>query len=392
MGGEKHMRLASSIAFRFLKSGKGQTILIAVGIAIGVSVQIFIGLLISGLQASLIDKTIGRSPQITITSQDDTKQIQDAGSLAAKLEASKEDIGNITEAADGSAFLSYSDTTAPILLRGFDLQKSDGIYRFSEALYEGTLPLSDNEVMIGKDLAEKWGLSAGDTVSAALPAGKTADFVVSGFYDLKVSAVNSSWVITTLSASQQFFGYGQGITSVGMKVKDAFSADTVASALGKDLSDSSLKVTDWKSQNEQLLSGLNGQSISSYMIQVFVLISVVLGIASVLAITVMQKSRQVGILKAMGLTDRTSSLVFLFQGLYLGILGAVIGVLFGVGLCVMFVAFAKNTDGTPVVPLTLNYSFIFFSAGIAVAASVLASLIPARKSSKLNPIEVIRNG
>ena len=62
--------------------------------------------------------------------------------------------------------------------------------------------------MIGKNLAEKWGLSAGDTVSAALPTGKTADFVVSGFYDLKVSAVNSSWVITTLAASQQFFDYG----------------------------------------------------------------------------------------------------------------------------------------------------------------------------------------
>jgi lipoprotein-releasing system permease protein len=386
------MKLASSIAFRFLKSGKGQTVLIAVGIAIGVAVQIFIGLLISGLQASLIDKTIGRSPQITITSVDDTKQIGDAESIVAKLEASKENISDITVAADGSAFLSFSDKSAPILLRGLDLAKSDGIYRFSEAVYEGSMPLKDNEVMIGKDLAQKWGVKVGDNISATLPSGEKAAFIVSGLYDLKVAAVNSSWVITTTAASQKFFGYGQGVTSIAMKVKDAFSADTVAKALGTQISDSSLQVVDWKSQNEQLLSGLNGQSISSIMIQVFVLVSVVLGIASVLAITVMQKSRQVGILKAMGLTDRTSSLVFLFQGLFLGIMGAIIGVIFGVGLCYMFATFAKGADGTPVVPVTINAAFIAFSAGIAIAASILASLIPAGKSSKLNPIEVIRNG
>jgi lipoprotein-releasing system permease protein len=128
------------------------------------------------------------------------------------------------------------------------------------------------------------------------------------------------------------------------------------------------------------------------MIQVFVLVSVVLGIASVLAITVMQKSKQVGILKAMGITDRISSLVFLFQGLFLGLLGAVLGVLLGVGLCVMFVTFARNPDGTALIAISVDYGFIALSAGIAVLAAIVASLIPARKSSQLNPIEVIRNG
>jgi len=246
---------------------------------------------------------------------------------------------------------SDSEKTAPILLRGLDLKKDDGIYRFSEALYEGSIPERDSEAMIGKNLAEKWGVSAGDRVSVVLPSGSTTEFVISGIYDLKVAAVNLSWVVTTLASLQDFFGYGEGVTSVGMKLPDPFTADTAAASLALKLSDTSLTITDWKSQNEQLLSGLNGQSVSSIMIQVFVLISVILGIASVLAITVMQKSRQVGILKAMGLID-----------------------------------------GAPVVAITIDYSFIAFSALIAVAASVLASLIPARKSSKLNPIEVIRNG
>jgi lipoprotein-releasing system permease protein len=386
------MRLASSIAFRFLKSGKGQTILIAVGIAIGVSVQIFIGLLITGLQTSLVDKTIGRSPQITITMKNENETIQNVDAVLAQIQSSGQIVNDLTVSADGSAFLSYGDTSAPILLRGIDLSESDGIYRFAEALYEGSLPILDSEVILGKDLAEKWDVTVGDTVSATLPSGQTQEYQISGLYDLKVAAVNSSWVITTLGAAQTFFAYGDGVTSIGMKVKDPFAADVIAGKLTDYISDSSIQVTDWKSQNEQLLSGLNGQSISSYMIQVFVLVSVVLGIASVLAITVMQKSRQVGILKAMGLTDRTARFVFLFQGLYLGILGAILGVIFGVGLCLMFLSFAKSPDGTPVVPIVIDTAFVVYSALIAVVSAIGASFIPAQKSSKLNPIEVIRNG
>lgn len=386
------MRLACSIAIRFLKSGKGQTILIALGIAIGVSVQIFIGLLITGLQQSLIDKTIGRSPQITVTAKEDGKTIPDAAALAAKIQGYGDEIVAAEPSSDGSAFLSFSDKTDPILFRGMDLAASDQILRIGEGIYEGRLPHADDEIIVGKDLAEKLALSSGDTVKIAIPYGTEKEYKVSGLYDLKVASINSSWIIGTLSATQAFFDYGSGVTSIGIKVKTPFEADNTATKLSSYIGDGNLTFTDWKTQNEQLLSGLNGQSISSIMIQVFVLVSVVLGIASVLAITVMQKSKQVGILKAMGITDRISSLVFLFQGLFLGLLGAVLGVLLGVGLCVMFVTFARNPDGTALIAISVDYGFIALSAGIAVLAAIVASLIPARKSSQLNPIEVIRNG
>ncbi len=152
-----------------------------------------------------------------------------------------------------------------------------------------------------------------------------------------------------------------------------------------------LKVDNWKDQNAALLSGLNGQSVSSYMIQIFVLISVLLGIASVLAITVVQKSRQIGILKAMGIQDGNASQIFVLQGFMLGIGGAILGILLGLGLAYAFTRFALNPDGTPVVPLYIDPAFIALSAGVAVLVSTLAALIPARKTSRLDPIEVIRN-
>ena len=121
------------------------------------------------------------------------------------------------------------------------------------------------------------------------------------------------------------------------------------------------------------------------------MLSVILGIASILAITVMQKSRQIGIMKAMGIKNNTSSLIFLFEGLILGVFGAVAGILFGLGLATAFTTFALNPDGTPVVALFIDYGFIALSGVIAVLACLAASLIPARKSSKLNPIDIIRN-
>ena len=176
-----------------------------------------------------------------------------------------------------------------------------------------------------------------------------------------------------------------------MQTTDLFNADVIASNLSSTLGND-LKVTNWKDDNAELLSGLNGQSVSSIMIQVFVLISVVLGIASVLAITVLQKSKQIGILKAMGIKDKDASLIFLFEGLILGVIGAFIGVALGLLLGFMFSKFALNPDGTPVVKLFFDFKFIAFSAVIAVLSSTIAALIPARRSSKLNLLEVIKNG
>lgn len=188
------------------------------------------------------------------------------------------------------------------------------------------------------------------------------------------------------------FNYGDKVTAIEMQVKDVFNADVISKDVKSSLNLNDVKISNWKDSNASLLSGLSGQSASSIMIQVFVLVSVVLGITSVLAITVMQKSKQIGILKAMGIKDSAASRIFLFEGLILGIFGAVIGVALGLGWTYSFTKFAVNPDGTPVVPLYLDYKFIVFSVVIAIASACIAAIIPARKSSKLNPIEVIKNG
>lgn len=383
------MKTAFRIAWRFLASSRGQTVLIAVGIAIGVSVQVFIGSLIAGLQKSLVDTTIGRSSQVTVLPAARGGLIADADALVDRI-AEIDGVSDVSGAADASGFARFDGEAWPVLVRGFDLPAAEGIYRFSEALISGALP-GAGEVLLGRVLMDEAGIEVGDVVTLLTPEGDTLDAVVSGAFDLKVSSLNRSWAIGNPALVQGLFGYGDNLTSIETQVTDPFAADAVAAEVAKLLPEG-LKVDDWKAQNASLLSGLSGQSISSLMIQVFVMISVVLGIASVLAISVMQKARQIGILKAMGIKNRAASAIFLVEGLILGIIGALLGVAIGLGLALAFTKFALNPDGTPVVALFIDPGFIALSGMIAVAASTLAALVPARRSSRLDPMEVIRNG
>lgn len=392
--------LSLKIALRFLKSSLGQTIMIILGIGIGVSVQVFIGSLISGLQKSLIDKTIGSSSHVTVSTLEDGGYITDYSQYIAFIDSipNFETSAKIVET--GSVLLKGENSRA-ILVRGMDFEGSEAIYDFEGKLVLGRMPLADDEVLIGVTAFEELGFSLVDndgftiymppTTGGENPVERT-DVRIVGVFDFKITSINDSWVIATIPAVRTLLNVGDVVTAIETQVTEVFDTDLNAVELAGLIDDETIEVVDWKSQNESLLSGLNGQSYSSIMIQVFVTLSVILGIASVLAITVLQKSKQIGILKAMGIKNGAASLIFLSEGMILGIFGAIVGVSLGLGLSVAFTTFALNADGTPVVPLFIDPGFIALSAGIAFFSSSLASLIPARKSTKISIIEVIKNG
>ena len=390
--------LSFKIAARFLKSSLGQTILIIVGIGVGVSVQVFIGSLITGLQKSLVDKTIGSSSQVTVATAEDGGYIANYDEYIAYID-SIDNFQSVAKIVETGSVLLYDAKSKSILVRGMDFTGSESIYDFAGKLTAGRLPAADNEVLIGKTTFEDLGFLLGDTFVVYMPpttGGGTAvertDVTIVGVFDFKVTAINDAWVITTIPTVRTILNVGDVVTAIETQVTDVFASDVSALQLATLINDDAIAVVDWKSLNEELLSGLNGQSASSIMIQVFVTLSVILGIASVLAITVLQKSKQIGILKAMGIKDGQASLIFLFEGMILGVFGALVGVGLGLGLAVSFTTFALNADGSPVVPLFIDPGFIALSALIAFSSASLASLIPAKRSTRISIIEVIKNG
>jgi len=378
---------AFKIAFRFLRSSLGQTLLIVLGISVGVSVQVFIGSLIGGLQNSLVDTTIGNRSQVTIASEEYISQYEDIRSEIIEIDGIK----TISFALDAPGTLIDGESTSPILMRGLELNLSEDIYELNEKIIEGKLPLTSSEVLLGKDLFEELNLEVGETVNLSIPLIGDTDVIVSGVYDFNVQDINNSWIITNLETAQNVLNMGDVVSSIEIQLTEVFDADSIALEIESMIS-TDYEITNWIDSNQELLTGLKAQGSSSLMIQVFVTISVVLGIASVLAITVVQKSRQIGILKAMGVKDRTASLIFLSQGFILGILGAIGGLALGLFLTFAFTTFALDLDGNPVIPLLIETDFILLSGLIAIVSASLASLVPARKSTNISIIEVIKNG
>ena len=383
--------LAFKIAVRFLTHGRTQTILILVGIAIAISIQIFVGLLIDSLQRTLVDRTIGNSPHITISSSTDVSTIRRWQQIVNEVEQTKQ-VKAFSPSATSNAFVEKENSILPVLVRGFPFSAAEDIYSINKAIYQGEEYISRNEVLIGRELREELELDVGDKIILSIPRSGKVPLTVSGFYDLGVASINKVWLFTHLDTAQEIFDFGDRVTSIEVKLEDVFQADTVANQLEQKLNNNDIVIENWKDQNEELLSGLEGQRISSAIIQIVIIASVVIAIASVLAISVLQKSPEIGILKAMGINDFNASLIFLYQGFLVGLVGSLAGLVLGISLLYAFIAFTTSPGGVPLIDLYFNYGFVVRSWLIALIAATLAGVIPARKSLKLNPVDVIREG
>jgi lipoprotein-releasing system permease protein len=384
------MSLPLRIAIRFLLSGKTQTILIVGGIAVAISVQVFVGLLLDSLQAGLIENTVGNSPQITITSAEENVTIgrwEEIVTLADSLSAT----GPVGVSVSANAFVNKGNDTVPVLVRGLDAVAIEGIYGLGGNLYEGALISSSGDVLIGRDLSDELEIKVGDRLQVRTPAGATVDYTVRGLFDIGVAAIDGSWVVSNVRTAQNLFGFGDRVTSIEMKVPDLFTADAVAADIERALDDDGLDISNWKDENESLLNAIQSQAISSSMIQVVIILSVAIAIASILSISVLQKRRQVGILKAMGIKDGAASQIFVYQGLLIGVIAGIVGIALGVGLLWSFTTFATS-GGESVINFRFDLVFMLRSFIVAIVASGVAGLIPARRSLQLTPVEVIREG
>lgn len=403
----RRMLFEMSLARRFLEENRAQTFLIILGIAIGVAVMVFLSALIDGLQADLIQKTVGRSPHIVISNAENSaadagssvdgyrtlvldatqksmRPIVDWRNVATVLRADGR-IETVLPSVDGSGLIRRGQVSRAILLKGFELGQADRIYDISNSIIAGNPNPSDGAVLIGKSLAEDLGISAGDPIQLELPGREPLILMVDGVFDLGVAAINQRWLVMDQRRAAALLGTGDRVNSIEIQVYDVLGAESLAREWGARLPD--LQVESWQESNASLLAALSSQSSSSYTIQFFVLLAVTLGVASVLAISAVQKSKEIGILKAIGIRTASVSRVFMFQGLVLGSLGTLLGIGLGLAMSQAFVVFAQQSYGLLLKPVTTAVIVI-----TTILAATLSAYLPARKVSRINPIEVIRNG
>ncbi len=373
--------LSFRIAARFLKSSPGQSALIMAGIAVGIATQIFVGSLITSLQADLIDAAVGSSPHVTL-------RAEDGGAISTLFAEDAVETEPLISTAVAvrtlSAIYAEGEDSVPLSLTGGDAAGLDTIYKLSDKLTEGSYRLAENDALVGERFADEYGVGAGDQLDLLLPDGSVASYSVSGVFDLGQGTANERFVFVDTASAADALGMSDNeCSAVQIQLTDPFASSEVAPRLADAFG---VEAVDWQAENEELLSGLAAQSGSSAMIQVFVLVAVALGIASTLAISAVQKTRQIGILKAIGMGDAASGRIFLWQAALLGAGGTLGGIGLGYALIWGF-SFAP-------VPFSVRPepTFIALSAVIGITVALLSSVIPARSTSRLDPIEVIQNG
>lgn len=393
------------IAIRFLIKGRFQTLLLFGGVALGVAVQFFLNSLIGGLQLSLIERTVGTAPHILVLPREaaPTSILSEAGQVLdfrkapvisdreilqweqyAEWLKKQPGLKAVCPVASGQGFIERNGLNLAVAIKGVEPAQGALIYKFDKNIVSGEARLSGETVVVGLNLAEKFQLKPGDRLFIRNDRGAGDYFAVGGIIDLGSAAANSV-VFMSLERGQKFLSLN-GINMIEIQIEDVFKAEKLASVWRREFS--RVRVESWQERNRELLTALRSQSSSSNLIQFFVLFAISLGIASVLGISAVQKSRQLGILKAIGVDNRGAARIFLIQGLAIGLGGSAAGIIIGYSLSLFFI----KVFGTGTFNLQLEAANFILPAVLAVLVSALASLSPARKAARLTPIEVIRYG
>jgi lipoprotein-releasing system permease protein len=401
------------VAIRFLREGRMQTVLIIVGVAAGVAVIAYISALITGLQTNTLEKTLGAQAHITVSAPDDIvtpaslptagtselvqtqaraqrpRSISNWQLLVPILEAMPE-VAAVSPTVLGAGLAIRGEASKSISLIGVELDRYDQIVRIRSKVVEGQARLGPGEGMIGRELANDLGVRVGDrlNLSTSNSTGLVTDSLrVTALVDFGVRELNRRTVIVPLRTAQSLVSLPGGATNLEISLRDVW----IAKILSTDLSQRfSYKIESWQEANAQLVSALNAQSVSTTLIRGVVMVVVILGITSVLVVSVVQKRREIGILRAMGATQGQILRVFLLQGAIVGAQGSVLGVLLAVLLIWAFTTFVRGSDGLPLFIITLAPSLALRIAGIATVCGVLAAVAPARRAASLDPALAIR--
>jgi lipoprotein-releasing system permease protein len=402
------------VALRFLREGRFQTWLIVGGAGIGVAVVIFITALVNGLQANTIKRTLGTQAHVVLRPPEEVALPQRVagtdGAVLPSVQAraqrlrsidqwqpietmldQRAGIAGVSPIVSGPAFAVRGDANKSVAVQGILPERYTRVIRMDDKLVAGAFRVQPGEAVVGKDLAADLGIGVGDRFRLVTGSGSTQvddAYVVTGLVDLGIRDMNRRAVYVGFRTAQALFDLPGGASQIDLAVEDLFGAEDTAQSLARE---TGLTADSWMKTNEQLLAAINAQTITTRTIRVFVSIVVVLGIASVLVVWVVQKRREIGILRAMGASRGRIQRVFLLQGAMVALIGALIGSAIATAMIRIFGRIARNMDGTPLFALSIDPALYLWTVVGAIVAGVLAAAAPARRAARLDPAQAIRS-
>ena len=397
------------LATRFLREGLLQTLFIVSGVALGVSVIVFMSALLTGLQSSIFKTLLDYQAQIVISPPDEAPRILrrgDGTELATLVQPRAQRPRSIdqwqkvrdvtlaitgvlvvTPVVDGAAFILRGDGNTGISMRGIEPESYLRLIALKEKMIAGSASVGSTDIVIGKKLAKDLGVSTGDKLTLQAASGTSVVLFVSGIFDFGNQGQNTGSVYVALRTAQSLLGLPGSVTSLQLKVAAPFDAEALARQIEAQ---PGIKVESWIETNAEFFKALSGQTMSFFVIRLFVGLTAALGIASVLVVSVVQKSKEIGILRATGTTRGQILGVFLLQGAILGLLGSLFGSIMGWLFLIAWRGFAVNDEGVPFFVLAAGPSLYLAVAAGATVVGTLSALFPAQRAARLDPAVAIR--
>ncbi len=386
-----------------------QTLLIIIGVAVGVAVIVFMSALLSGLQSNLFKRTLNSVAQIVISPPQEAaralrapgeadnatlvqpkaqrlRSIDQWQQLRDQIERMK-DVTAVAPIVSGPGFAARGAATNAVSLSGIELANYTRITPLADKLVAGQVRLDSSDIMIGIELAKDLGAVVGDKLRLTTARGTSITLTVTGTLDFGNKGVNQRNVYVALRVAQSLLDLAGGVSTINVNVRDPFAAEDVALRIQAQ---TGLLAESWIRTNAQFFTALAAQTMSSMLIRVFVGLTVALGIASVLVVSVVQKSKEIGILRAMGTTRGQVLRLFLLQGAVMGLAGSLAGSLLGWLFLQAWRNVARNPDGTVMFTIEMPLSLFMLAAAGATLVGTLAAVMPARRAARLDPAVAIR--
>jgi lipoprotein-releasing system permease protein len=399
------------IAFRYLKSKKKHkgisvnTLISAGGVAVGVMALLVVLSVMSGFHEDLQRKILGVNAHMVIL---DYKGAMPDYQDVLKITKGEDEIVSYAPFVMGQVMISYGKRAHGVFLRGIDPElesKATDVARFMKEGKFADLTSKDTipGIIIGKELASSIGVFKGDLITVLSPVGKIGplgmlpkikQFRIVGIFEVGMFEYDSNLVLTDLRAAQNFFDMKGDVTGIQLKLKDIYKAPVVRQRLQEKLS-FPLYVKDWMQMNKNLFSALKLEKFAMFVILILIILVASFNIVSMLIMNVIEKKREIAILKTMGATDKGIMTIFMLQGLVIGVLGTVIGVTGGYLLCYILntyeiIKLPADVYYLSHLPVKTKFSDFLAVSLSAIIISFLATLYPALQAAKLNPVEPLR--
>ncbi len=400
------------IALRYLKSKKKHrglsfnTAISIGGVAVGVMALLVVLSVMSGFHLDLQRKILGANAHIIL--RDYRGAIRDYPKALETLKT-EPDVISAAPFVLGQVMVTYEKRAHGVFIRGIDPSIEAETTEILSHITRGGLDLLVTDqpkapgIILGKELASTLGVTVGDTVNIVSPLGeigplgmlpKIRQFKVSGIFEIGMFEYDANLVLTTIPAAQEFFGMKDEISGIEVKIRDVYAAPEVKKRLQERLG-MPFYAMDWMQMNKNLFSALKLEKFAMFVILILIILVASFNIISNLIMNVIEKSREIAILKAIGATNRGIMAVFMMQGLSIGLIGTFIGVTGGYVLGYLlnkyqFIKLPADVYYLSHLPVKMGlYDFLAVSIS-AIIISFIATIYPAWQASKLNPVEPLR--